>query len=113
MKKAIAIVLASTLLLGTTSSFAYAGGKHRHGHGGHGGAFAGALLGGVFLGHALSQPRHAPQPAPAPAYRNCHPTTSVGFANGYRAEFVGTMCYDAWGNGYIVPQSQRFVRYLP
>ena len=112
MKKAIAIVLASTLLLGTTSSFANAGSRHHRGHGhGNGAAFAGAFLGGVFLSHALSN-RH-PAPQPAPAYNNCHPSSSVGFLNGYRAEFVGTMCYDPYGNGYIVPQSQRFVRYLP
>jgi hypothetical protein len=119
MKTTIAAIFATALLFGASPALAHGGHSHGHGHG-HGWAIGGALVGGVVLGHMLSQPRYPyypyppyPPGPPAAALGNCQPTTGVGFLNGRRAEFGGTMCYDAYGNGYVLPQSQRFIRYLP
>ena len=117
MKTTIAAILATALLIGATPALAHGGHSH-----GDGAAIAGALVGGVVLGHVLSQPRYPYYPYPYPPYPpgppaaalgNCQATTGVGFLNGRRAEFSGTMCYDVYGNGYVLPQSQRFIRYLP
>ncbi len=117
MKRTIVAILASVMLLGAAPALAH--GPHGHGHHhGHGAAIAGALVGGVVLGHMLTPPPPPPYPypypyPPPPALGNCQPTTGVGILNGRRAQFGGTMCYDAFGNGYVLPQSQRFIRYLP
>lgn len=49
---------------------------------------------------------------PAPAAGGCLATTGTGYVDGRLAQFAGTMCYDRYGRGYIVPGSQRFVGYL-
>lgn len=110
MKKTIAAFLASAFLLAATPGLAQAGHKHHD----HGAAIAGAFLGGAVLGHVLTQPRPhpAPPPPPGPAFGNCHPTSTVEFVNGRRAEFQAAMCYDGFGRPFIVPESRRFVRYL-
>jgi hypothetical protein len=48
-----------------------------------------------------------------PAVRACHPVIGQGFDRfGRRAKFGGTMCYDGYGNGYIVAGSQHVIHYF-
>ena len=42
----------------------------------------------------------------------CHPVSKVKWHHGRKARFGGTMCYDAYGNGYVVPGSRYFIGYL-
>ena len=90
------------------------GGHHRfrhRGHRGHGAIVVGAVLGGLVLGPLITQ--SAARPAPrAPALRDCRATTGVGVANGRRAEFGGTMCYDHLRRPYVIRGSEYFIRYL-
>ena len=88
---------------------------HRHDHAY---AFFGAAIGGLALGHLLTKPAYAqPAPvvqvAPRPAYTHCRPTTGTSFtAGGHQAAYVGTICYDTYGRGHIVPDSVRFNGYV-
>ena len=51
--------------------------------------------------------------APPPRARyNCQPTSGTGYINGRLASYGGTFCYDANGNGYVVPGSAYFIGYL-
>ena len=99
---------------------------YRHGHwgghghyGGHGyyrhdgpALFAGALLLGAMIGH-LTAPRAVyVAPPPQPALGNCRMIYGTGYLNGHLAEYSGTGCYDAYGNLYAMPGSERFLRYL-
>ena len=43
---------------------------------------------------------------------DCHPVSQVKWHHGRKARFGGTLCYDRYGNGYIVPGSRYFVGYL-
>ena len=96
-----------------------------HGHGSDGALIAGALGAGLLLGYVLTRPA---SPAPTytyrravavqPAYgygnqvrRDCKPTTGTGLYQGRPAKFGGTFCYDANGQGYIVPGSQYVIGY--
>lgn len=123
LKKTIAAlaVLASLALAAPAVAGGYGHGHH-HGHykyRHHDGAavFAGGLLLGALIGH-LATPRPvyvAPPPAvyvPPPPPRNCRAIYGTGYVNGHLAEYQGTGCYDAWGNLYVVPGSERFLRYL-
>jgi hypothetical protein len=111
-----------------------------HGHGSDGALIVGALGAGLLLGHLLTRPQsRAPERAysrssqtpivrtvPAPARiqansprfgygkqvrRDCKPTTGSGVHQGRAATFGGTFCYDANGQGYIVPGSQYLIGY--
>ena len=111
-----------------------------HGHGSDGALIVGALGAGLLLGHLLTRPQsRAPdrvysrstqppifRPVPAPAQvqpnspqlgygkqvrRDCKPTTGSGVHQGRAATFGGTFCYDANGQGYIVPGSQYLIGY--
>jgi len=43
----------------------------------------------------------------------CHPVVGYGHDHfGRRAEFGGTMCYDRFGRGYVVPGSRYLIRYF-
>lgn len=90
----------------------YYGYRHyRH----HDGAafFAGGLLLGALLGHLIAPPRVVyPMPPPRPALGNCRVIYGTGYMHGRLAEFQGTGCYDAYGNLYAMPGSERFLRYL-
>ncbi len=91
---------------------------HRHGWSGHRhyddgvALFAGGLLLGALVGHLAAQPRVVYQAVPAPALSNCRPITGTGYVNGRPARFSGTGCYDAYGNLYAVPGSERFLGYI-
>jgi len=130
MRRSISMAVIVALALAVALP-AQAGGWHRgHGHHGyhhrhhHGNSAAiafGALAGGLVLGALLTRPAYAEpypvyQPAvPAPpAYtpQDCQPTTGTGYLDGRPAQFGGTWCRDAYGNGYIVPGSQYFMGYL-
>lgn len=100
-----------------------------YGHGSGAAVAVGALGAGLLLGHLLTRPaaprgtvRSAPAPARgqpgSPTYgygkrvaRDCKPTTGRGAHNGRPAIFGGTFCYDANGQGYIVPGSAHFIGY--
>lgn len=122
MRQIIAALAASALLLGTTPALA-GGYGHRghHGHRHHGGNdeaayLVGGLVGGLILGSLLTRASAPPPPRyaapPQPALGGCRPTTGTGYLNGRPAEFGGTMCYDAYGNAYILSGSERFLGYL-
>jgi hypothetical protein len=120
MRKIIAALATSALLLGATPALAGGYGQHhghyRHGHhGGHGAAVFGALLGGLLIGNLIAQASSPPpryRPAPQPALGNCRYTTGRAYLNGRLARFGGTMCYDGYGNAYIVTGSEHFIGYL-
>ncbi|MFQ5774179.1 MAG: hypothetical protein ACE5GS_06665 [Kiloniellaceae bacterium] len=131
MKRIVAALAAAALLAATAPAFAdgyghghyghygHYGHGHRHGHHGHGYAVLGALVGGIVLGHLLTRPSYyaapvyyAPPAPPRPVFTHCLPTTGVGYVAGRPAEFGGTMCYDQYRRGYIVPGSTYFIRYL-
>lgn len=83
-----------------------------------GAVFAGGLLLGALIG-GLVTPRpvyYAPPPVvyapPPPALGNCREIYGTGYLDGHPARFVGTGCYDAYGNLYVMPGSERFVGYL-
>ena len=120
MRRIIAALAASALLLGTTPAMAggygHYGHYRHHGHHGHGAAYlVGGLLGGLVLGSLLTRAA-TPPPSyyapPQPALGGCRPTTGTGYLNGRPAQFGGTMCYDAYGNAYIVRGSEHFLGYL-
>lgn len=57
------------------------------------------------------------RPAPViryyPAVRACHPVVGHGLDQfGRRAKFGGTMCYDRFGNGYVVAGSQHVIQHF-
>ncbi len=124
MKKAMTALLAVAMVAASTPAFAggyghggYGHGHFRygygaHGHGYYGAALLGGLLAGVLIGGILSHP--APRyVAPArPQLGNCKQTTGTGYANGRLALYGGTACYDAWGNMYVTPGSEYFIRYM-
>ncbi|MEE8499236.1 MAG: hypothetical protein V3S27_01585, partial [Kiloniellales bacterium] len=95
--------------------------KRRH-HGyyyGDAAVVLGVLAGAVVLGALLSQPSPAPAYAPAVPRNpsgaplgNCLATTGTGTWYGRPARFTGTMCYDPAGRAYVLPGSERFLRYL-
>lgn len=90
--------------------------------------FAGGLLFGAIIG-SLTAPRTVyvapPPPPPAayvappaayvppqPALTNCRTIFGNGYWYGRPAVFEGIGCYDAYGNMYPQPGSERFHRYL-
>ncbi len=64
----------------------------RHGHGGYGRTGYGQMPGYVVR-------------------RPCHATSKNGYAHGRRAKIGGTMCYDNYGNAYIVAGSRHVIGY--
>jgi len=118
MRKIIAALAASALLLGATPALAGGGYGHHGGHyrhGGHGAAVFGALVGGLVIGSLLAQASSPPpryRPAAQPALGNCRPTTGTAYLNGRLARFGGTMCYDGYGNAYVVSGSEHFIGYI-
>ena len=103
-----------------------------HGHGSSGALVVGALGAGLLLGHLLTRPQsysparsysrsalvpaHAQRASPTFGYgkqvrRDCKTTSGSGLHQGRRATFGGTFCYDAYGQGYIVPGSEYLIGY--
>ncbi|UCH73543.1 MAG: hypothetical protein JSU82_14540 [Rhodospirillales bacterium] len=127
LKKLVAAVcvLATVGLAAPALAGGYGHGHHGHHHGYYkhrydgAAVFAGGLLLGALIGH-LAAPRPvyvAPPPAvyvppPPPPTGNCRTIYGTGYLNGRLAEFQGSGCYDAYGNLYAVPGSERFLRYL-
>ncbi|MDH3229058.1 MAG: hypothetical protein OEN55_04625 [Alphaproteobacteria bacterium] len=124
LKKTIAAAcVLATLGFGAPALAGGYGHGHYRGHHSyhrHDGAavFAGGLLLGALIG-SLTAPRPvyvAPPPTvyvpPQPALGNCRTIYGTGYLNGRPAVFEGTGCYDAYGNLYPVPGSERFHRYL-
>lgn len=118
--KSARLVATATLALGIGAAglpaAAEAGDGHRHHGGGH-----------RFEGHYPRYPayRHSrvvvqlwnpyPQPAfqPYVAAAACHPVVGHGVDGfGRRAKFGGTMCYDRFGNGYVVAGSEHVIHYF-
>ena len=106
-------------------NYRYRGGhgyNYGYGHYRYDGAavFAGGLLLGALLGsltaprayYAAPPPPVSYAPPPQPALSNCRTILGTGYLNGHRAEYQGIGCYDASGNMYPQPGSERFVRYL-
>jgi len=128
IRKFIAIAIAATAVLGTLALAAPAlADGYRHGHRGgqghyyryqdyrHDGAavFAGGLLLGALLGHLAAPPRTVyVAPPPQPVLGNCRTIHGTGYVNGRLAEYSGTGCYDAYGNLYAMPGSERFLGYI-
>ena len=40
---------------------------------------------------------------------DCHPTSKSGYHDGYEGRVGGTMCYDDYGDAYIVPGSRYLI----
>ena len=133
MRNFILALIGSVLLAGSPAGMAdgfhhpypyrsfHGGYGHYHGHHGDGGAWLlGGLIGGLIIGDLLSRPRYYYPSAPAtvvyepvgPVFTHCRPTTGEGWANGRRALYSGTMCYDAYGRSYILNNTVRFEGYL-
>ncbi len=55
-----------------------------------------------------SGPSYGPGYAPS---RACQPVSKTGYWHGRKAKIGGTMCYDAYGNGYIVNGSRYLIHY--
>ena len=51
------------------------------------------------------------QNGPRYANQGCQPTSKSGYWHGRQARIGGTMCYDAYGNGYIVQGSRYLIHY--
>ena len=85
---------------------------HRHSRRHYGSS---ASIGFVFVQPSPSVV-YAPPPrvvyAPPPAATDCKPTTGTGHVNGRPALYGGTWCHDAYGRGYVVAGSERFLGYL-
>ena len=126
LKKLVAAVCALATV-GLAAPALAGGGHGHHGHHGHysgyykydydgAAVFAGGLLLGALIGHLAARPVYvAPPPvtyAPPPPPGNCRTIYGTGYLNGRLAEFQGTGCYDAYGNLYPTPGSERFLRYL-
>ncbi len=141
MKRLIAAISATVLVLASAPAWAdgYGRGHRGHGYGGHyskgygygghkrygrrhdgyGAVVAGALVGGLVLGHLLTRPAYAAPAYRAPVYYapprpvlgNCRATTGTGYYNGRPAQFGGTMCFDGYGRGYVTPGSEYFIGY--
>lgn len=121
-------IIAAACLLAALAFAAPAGADgYRHGHrGGHGHYYshkyyshdgaaliAGGLLFGALIGQLAAPPRTVYlAPPPQPVWRDCHPITGTGYVNGRLAEYSGTGCYDAHGNLYAMPGSERILGYL-
>ncbi len=121
-------IVAATCLLAVIAFAAPADADgYRHGRwGGHGhyysqkhyrhdgaAVFAGGLLLGALIGHLAAPPRAVyVAPPPQPVWRDCRTIYGTGHVNGRMAEYSGTGCYDAYGNLYAMPGSERFLRYL-
>ena len=120
-------IIAATCLLAVLAVAAPASADgYRHGHrGGHGykyshkyyrhdgaAVFAGGLLLGALIGHLAAPPRTVYAPSPQPVLGNCRTIYGTGHVNGRLAEYSGTGCYDAYGNLYSMPGSERFLGYL-
>ncbi len=122
MRQIIAALAAAALLLGATQAQAGGYGRHGHRHHGHGHHndeavyLIGGLVGGLVLGSLLTRASTPPPPRytvpTQPALGGCRPVTGTGYLNGYPARFSGTMCYDRYGNAYILSGSERFLGYL-
>jgi hypothetical protein len=74
-------------------------------------------VGGLLLGSLLTRASSPPPPRqyyapPQPALGGCRPTTGTGYLNGHPARFGGTMCYDTYGNAYVLRGSEHFIGYL-
>lgn len=94
-------------------------GGHRHYYGydyyRHNGPawFAGGLLLGALIGQIAAPPRTVyAAPPPQPVWRDCRTIYGTGYLNGRRAKYSGTGCYDAYGNLYAMPGTERFLGYL-
>lgn len=100
---------------------------YRHGHwGGHDryygnrhyrhdgpALFAGGLLLGALIGQIATSPRTVyVAPPPQPVWRDCRTIYGTGYLNGRLAKYSGTGCYDAYGDLYAMPGSERFLGYL-
>ena len=87
------------------------GHKHHRKHRRHG-------WGSFFFGFPIVHYNRRPDPVyvqPVPQQRaryNCQPTTGTRYINGRLANIGGTFCYDALGQGYIVPGSEYFISYV-
>jgi len=125
--KSARLVATATLALGIGAAglpaVAEAGDDHRHRGGGH-----------RFQGHHHNPHHHYrhhhgyrhsgvvvhlwnPYPRPVihhyPVATACHPVVGHGQdAYGRRAKFGGTMCYDRFGNGYVVAGSEHVIHYF-
>lgn len=87
------------------------GHKRRH-HGDH--ALGLVLLPFAYLfGYAQGQYDSAPHYGSYRRHaRGCHFVTKVGYDEyGRRAKFGGTMCYDSYGEPYIVPGSRHIIHF--
>lgn len=127
IRKSISIAATAILVaLAFAAPAAHADG-YRHGHWGgyghhysrgyyrHDGAavFAGGLMLGALLGHLAAPPRTVyVAPPPRPMLGNCRTIHGTGYVNGRLAEYSGTGCYDAYGNLYAMPGSERFLGYI-
>ena len=85
--------------------------KHHRKHRRHG-------WGNFFFAFPIVQHSYRQEPVyvqPVPQQRaryNCQPTTGTRYINGRMANIGGTFCYDAFGQGYIVPGSEYFIGYV-
>lgn len=58
---------------------------------------------------------HTPTYRPHRSYHRgngCHPVTKTAYHHGRLAKIGGTMCYDAYGNPYVVSGSRYVMHYL-
>lgn len=118
---AAACLLAALAFAAPASADGYRHGHWRvHGHHysykyHHDGAavFAGGLLLGALIGNLATPPRAVyATPPPQPVWRDCRTIYGTSYVNGRPAEYSGTGCYDARGNLYAMPGTERFLGYL-
>lgn len=125
----IAIVVGLFTTAGATQGFAdryrYGhGGYHGHGHHGYHDRHRGHHRGGhddfglllvpfAYL-FGYTQGRYDSEPYYGSYQRawGCHPVVKIGYDRfGRRAKLGATMCYDAYGEAFIVPGSRHIIHY--
>ena len=105
---------------------AYRRGRHAYRGGNHYAGLFGSLLGyrPYYARGAYYAPRrraYVPRFRPGHRYykpsahrgygRACHTVSKIGYDNGRKAKIGGTMCYNAYGNSYVVKGSRHVIHY--
>lgn len=99
-----AALLSLSALPGAQAS-GYGYGHHNHGHGHHGNGYN-YLLPGLILGYALSN-NHNYSNSHSYSGRDCRKVHKYRYDSfGGKTKISGTMCYDDYGNPYVVPGSR-------
>ncbi len=110
----IILSTAALAITGLQSPGTLAGGSYGYGHHGYGGHHGGHhdngysyLLPGLILGYALSNNHHYSGNSYNYSGRDCRKVHKYRYDSyGSKTRISGTMCYDDYGNQYVVPGSR-------